>query len=719
MNSVIKRIKSKYIVKSLFEYVPLNKTLEIIKYNKNIFNNIFNNKEYKNILILKKFIKPIANCEDYLPIIKRIYNNNPINNPNNNCSLFCDYINKNIFIPQINKLNDNKEILNSLKSFKIGFNYQFIDNFYNNNNIFEFKILYDFCNEYGNKIKEITFMDNNIPNVYDKNECYFILKYIIKNSNIEKIEDRYFDGDKSLFLQLFDLDYNDEIYEKYYTQYKIKKNEKDIVEIIKGLKYYSLYFDECFDKNKVIKSFIDVILLNALKLEELKITEINKENTSYFVKLLNNLNNLKALSICKSDDELLFNNIANVIKDNSLFKLDMNLNYFEEGINIINKNLNSLTELTIKINRKREDNALKILSNIVNLQKLKIIAKFPIVYKNNINYLDFKKLEFLEIPLYIKDYIFDFNNFFEKIPKIKTLIFNGIHFKNNNEIKEQNINILNNYKLNVNLVKYLQKIKFYNCQKNSSLFILKFLQILSVIKDNIISIKIENCEFDENININNLFDSISIFKNISNLQLNNINFKKGQNFYYDKFNNFQRLEKLYLKGIDYEQNNIHLLSFLSYLYEKCRYINDIGLSCKKLNSDDINLILKKLKNFKYISKINLFDGYTNLDYYAYRDKNYIELIDFNTINDYCLIDLRNINIKKKINSMTSKSYIYPKISINNYIHDNNNKFCNKIEKYYCYQNLFTHNSNIKIIHYSNNEKTFIICEIINNPNNNN
>ena len=29
-------------------------------------------------------------------------------------------------------------------------------------------------------------MDNNIPNVYDKNECYFILKYIIKNSNIEK-----------------------------------------------------------------------------------------------------------------------------------------------------------------------------------------------------------------------------------------------------------------------------------------------------------------------------------------------------------------------------------------------------------------------------------------------------------------------------------------------------------------------------------------------------
>jgi len=38
--------------------------------------------------------------------------------------------------------------------------------------------------------------------------------------------------------------------------------------------------------------------------------------------------------------------------------------------------------------------------------------------------------------------------------------------------------------------------------------------------------------------------------------------------------------------------------------EKCKYLIDIGLSCKKLNSDDMNLILRKLKNFKYFDEDN-------------------------------------------------------------------------------------------------------------------
>jgi len=712
MTSLIKKIKSKYIQKVLFDYVPLNLKIEILKYNKNILYNNINREDLKKYLILKKIIKPIANCEDYLSIINRIFSNKKIND---NLTIFCNYLNKNGFIPQINKINDNKEILNYINSFKIGFNNEFIDNFYDNNNIFEFIKLYEFCNKYGNKLKEITLMDNNIPNIYDKKECYFILKYIIKNSNIEKIEDRHFDGDKSLFLKIFDLDYNEEIYEHKYTK---EKNQKDIIDIIKGIKYYSLYFDEHLDKNKTIKNFIDIILLNALKLEELKITQINKENSSYFAKLLKNLNNLKVLSIYKSDDELLFNNIANVIKDNSLFKLEMNLNYFDEGINIINKNLNSLRELTIKINHKKDNNnkILKVLSNIVKLNKLKIFAKFPIIYENNINYLEFNLIEFLEIPIYIKHNVFDFNSFFEKLPKLKILKFNGIHFSNKIEILEQNINILKNYKLDANLIKNLQKIKFINCQKNSSFFIIKVIQLLSEtkIKDNITEIKIENCEFDENININNLFESFLHFKNITNLHLNNIIFKKGQNFYYDKFNNFQKLEKLYFKGLDCEQNNIHLLSFLSYLSEKCKYLSDIGLSCKKLNSDDMNLILPKLKNFKFISKIHLFDGYTISDYFSFRDKNYIEIINLNSIDDYYLIDIRDINIKKENNYKITKSTIYPKIFINDYIKENkNNKFCNKSEKYYSYQNLFSSNSHIKILHYSHNEKSFILSELIN------
>ncbi len=101
--------------------------------------------------------------------------------------------------------------------------------------------------------------------------------------------------------------------------------------------------------------------------------------------------------------------------------------------------------------------------------------------------------------------MFNLNCFFEKIPNLETIIFNEIHFSRNITIKDQQIN------LNVNLLKNLKKIKFLNCQKKSSFFIKKILDILSQtkIKDNIKEIKIENCEFNDNININVLMKSIS------------------------------------------------------------------------------------------------------------------------------------------------------------------------------------------------------------------
>ena len=214
-------------------------------------------------------------------------NKNENNDDNNKIAInqFCNYFNKNLeFIPQINKIN--LEILNTLNSFKIGYNLQFIDTFYNYDNKFELKKLLEFCKKYGKKIKEITFMDNNIPNLNERKECLFILKYIIKNSNMQKIEDRYFDGDKSLFLKLLDLDYNEDIYEKEYLKsIEIQKNQRDIMDIIKDIKYYSLYFDNYYYENNIIKTFNDIILLNSKQLEELKISKINKQNSINFINL--------------------------------------------------------------------------------------------------------------------------------------------------------------------------------------------------------------------------------------------------------------------------------------------------------------------------------------------------------------------------------------------------------------------------------------------------
>ena len=726
MKTIINRIKNKYIRLNLFEYLSITKLFKIIKYNKKLLSEIdINKKEIKIYLLLDRIIKPISNCEDYLPIIKRIYShyNNTTNHINTldniqASNLFCQYMNKTIpFVPQINNINDNEEILKSINYFKIGFNQIFLDNFYDNENKFVFNRLFEFCNKYGHKIVEITFIDNNIININAKKENLFIMKYIIKNSNIQKIEDRKFDIlDKSLFLKIFDLDNNEDAYEKKYS-YLIKKgkDQKNIMDIIKEIKYYSLDFGYNYINN-IIKSFNNDILLNAKQLKEIKITNIDKENSSNFINLLKDLNKLDSLSIENlSDNYSLFDEISKVIKDNSLKKLEMNLYYFEEGINIINKNSNSLKELTLKLNNMSNNKfqLFKVLSNLANLLKLRIISDFKIIKEKDINYLSFKKLKYLEMPLNISKPIFDFNKFFEKNPNIEILKLYRIQFYKNNTLNNNN-----DIKLNGKFIQKLRKIKFYNCHKSSTFFIIKLLKLLSNtnIKDNISEIKIENCEFDKEIGINDLFKEISAFKNITNLQLNNINFSQGQNFFYDKMDNFKYLQKFYFKGLDSEQNLIHTLSFLSYLEEKCKYIADIGLSCKNLNSDDINLILRKLQIFKFISKVNIFDNYSKKDNYSYRNKNYLGIIDLDGIYDYFMVDLRSLNLRKEFKYNNTISYLYPKIYINDYYyHLKDNIFAKKNEKYYSYQNLFNKNSKIKILYYSNLENIFTLNEIMHNP----
>ena len=112
-------------------------------------------------------------------------------------------------------------------------------------------------------------------------------------------------------------------------------------------------------------------------------------------------------------------------------------------------------------------------------------------------------------------------------------------------------------------------------------------------------------------------------------------------------------------------------------------------------------------------KANIFDNYKLSDYNAYRDNAGIRIIDFNqTIGQY-MIDLRNLNIKKNINNIITKSIISPKIIINDDFCEINNKiFSNKQEKYYSYQNLFNKNSHTKVMYYLKDQKSFIIDEII-------
>ena len=220
MRAFIKKIRSKYIIQNIFGYTSFKRTIKIIKYNKNLINKLdYSVDDIKNFYFFNKIIKPISNCEDYLPIIKRILSSKNFSSQQI-LNVFCNYLNKNNkkFIPQISQIEGNEYILDKLDSFKLGFNKQILD-YFSNFYLIEDKSLYikklsEFCKKYGKKIKEITFMDKEIANLLIEDINYYTIIYIIKNCNIEKIEDIYNDNKmNSLFMGIIE---DEKIFEKDY-----------------------------------------------------------------------------------------------------------------------------------------------------------------------------------------------------------------------------------------------------------------------------------------------------------------------------------------------------------------------------------------------------------------------------------------------------------------------------------------------------------------------
>lgn len=66
---------------------------------------------------------------------------------------------------------------------------------------------------------------------------------------------------------------------------------------------------------------------------------------------------------------------------------------------------------------------METLSNIKNLKKLKLVANFGIFDNDNFKYLFLENLNYLEIPFYINDNLFEIKIFFETLPKLKKTSF--------------------------------------------------------------------------------------------------------------------------------------------------------------------------------------------------------------------------------------------------------------------------------------------------------
>lgn len=709
------KIRNKYILKNLIDFIPLNNAISIFKYCKKVLNIMELSKaKIKIYLLLAKIVKPLANIEDYIPTLMKKINCENINSQKEEylIILFCEYLNKNNkFIPNVNFYYNYKKMYDSLNNLKISYNINLIESFFNEEYTFEINEykLFKYTNLYAKKIKEVSFLDTDFvfKNENRGNEVkissFTIIKFLMHFSNIDKIEDRYYeDDDNTRFLDLFGSEYNITKYlKKYKDSYPDGKNIKEVNDIIKGLKSYSIYFDN-YD-NFIVKSVCENILNIGQNIEELEITAIQKSESIYFINALKKLTKLNSLAISTmSNDNNLYNQIASIVNENSLIILEVNVYNFEEVLKIINKNKESLQILTIKINNNKDNNLLiiKTISKIENLLKLKIISIFPIIDKVNIDYFSLKKVYDLQISLNVINELFDFNFFFQKIPNLRKIHFHGINFDNNEFTKLNEYNI-RNMKLHTDIFDKIKKIKFSYGKESSSLFISMFIKNYPN-KNNIEKISIENCIFGNKTVLNEIINNLLLFSNLISLKLDYLNFKNKKTkskINYEKLAKLKNIEKFSFLGLKDNKLNMTLTSLISLISENFRYINEIGFSINNLDSHEINSILLSLKKIKYLNKVRLFNNYCTKNCNIWIGKIY----------DYFMIDLKNINFYLCYDDNEFDDSDYDDFDINNVYqtkvrlldyfnindltkNEDDCMICNntKKEEFYIYQNIFSH-----------------------------
>ena len=382
-----------------------------------------------------------------------------------------------------------------------------------------------------------------------------------------------------------------------------------------------------------------------------------------------------------------------------------------------------------------------------SLTDLKIIANFPIIDNQNINFFSLNKVKNLEMSLFIKENFFDLNLFFKKIPNLSKISFQGINLLNKNYDNISNINF------DETSIKKLKSFKFLYGNENASFFVLNFISKFPK-KLNIKNISIENIHFKDYTQINNLIDYISLYTNLISLELNYLTFeeKKNQIIKYSNLKNLQKITKISFLGFKYKEWGIKDISFIEFIIGNFKHLFEIGISSYYLSYNKINHIFVLLKSLKYLTKIKILTNYSKNYFFTekqekeklingyiedsyeyeqiiedieeeeYEDKNNSDksfdsisneddkgFIKLSKCLNYFMIDIRNIDFDY-INECIEDNH-YNKISINDYFtNDNINSFDeisnNKYEEYYIFKKVYDNNN--LYLRYSRIKDSFII-----------
>ena len=626
MPKIIFKISSKYIIEGIFDYIPLDKTLHLILYNKKLYNIL--KYDYHLLYYLerfKKIIKPsYQNIIKYIPIIKNGKNEDNSSNPIlRDEKLFYKAIGLMENIP-IDLTNKNWKLLfKNITNNKFEINPSLIYYFFYIGEKDKKEVL-DYLKTYKKNIKEISF-DSFVEKEEINFEIFNKIKYILNHiflSNTQKKKDNYYNG---FYINKISLGDNLII-----SVFDINNLLIEIVDILYN-NYNSYYINQLYLNSNTAKNSINNINVFIKKrlpnLEYIKLDNFNflnnKNNISLsnlFIKLkyLNNVD----LTGCTCDN----NNLIELFNNNCEFELKelkFNILYGEKKINwnFMNKFVKSLEKLEINLKfpsnepgmislqicfNQQFTNTSDLFSIINKMKKLKELKLFGEYLNNNdLNFLNNNNLNNLEYSFYIinpelKNYYYKFVDpsiykvfqFHKNLTKI-SLIYNYLD-KNDVLIDKYNgIDLLsdfnreNAYKLAIfEFPPKLEVLKLENFNdKNFINFYL--IPLIKKNKDNlnnIQEIRLNKCFLDIN-QFEEFLLLLPLIKNLQYLAINNIQF-------YNKFKMINLIS--FVPVILKNTNKLIELDISNNQYKDNIFTNKIFLEIR--NSIPKNLISLKIFN---------------------------------------------------------------------------------------------------------------------------
>ena len=549
MASAFDKIKSKYSIRKIFSFLPMNNYIKAVYISKKLSNKLQITKEtVKKFSDMKKIIKPHFNIEKYMSHFNENYHEDDI----------IDYDNKNNYIINSDEISELKEsifygVLNTL-SFNIpiviGSKYWklLLKNISNNRleiNPRMLQYLLDIGKEtkedifktlrlYKQNIKEISidyFYDNYKLNFQNLNYVINIIALIfgsgIKEFNLSSQYDNVISKDNNNIKKISFNNINIPNYIDFYGKFLVQISRLLFNNDINKMNIDGIYLDSnSFDEIK-FKDMGIFINNNVPKLKSLEIAGLGENINNYYIlqNIFKHSTNLYYLDLSYSLCSFSFLNLALKEYKNPLKLLKLRIVYsVKNKIEwvILNKSISSLETFEIELisaendksNEKDEtdddycnmNQLMTKINEMSKLKKLKLINNSS-DYKKYIRRLSNKNIENLDIKLFgnsynKSEYIADFQ-FLNQFQKIISLSIkkdeNILHDKNEVEedydLKEKGLYILPKTLTSIKLINFELENSCLNQQDENLLSIL--LQFNENKLEQIQELILENCSFSE------------------------------------------------------------------------------------------------------------------------------------------------------------------------------------------------------------------------------